>query len=479
MSDPLQAAALLEQRGLRSDAERCYRTLLDSRPEWAVARFNYACFLRRGGRLEEALAEHRRALELGIDHAEEVHSNIGVIYNELRRDDDARASFAQALALDPDYIPALYNLALLREEFGEREEALGIFHRILELNPAYHDALVRIAYAERITDPAGPVVRKLRRALRRSHLDDLTRESLHFALGKALDDCGLHDEAFLQYEAGNRLSAKRLRPYDRAAEEARVGRVIGTFDAGRLASLEPVSDRPLLFITGMFRSGSTLFEQLLAAHPQVTAGGEIDYFGRELAGAGRAFPDSIVALDAAGWQRLGAGYLDYLDRTFPGAGIVTNKRPDAFEWLGLLKSMYPNARFVNTVRNPLDTCLSIYFQQLDGGIGYAGDLANIGHRHRQYQRLMRHWSGLFGASIFDADYDAFVADPRTVAQNLLRFLGLPWHEDCLGFQRLRTRVRTASIWQVRDSVYASSSGRWRNYERRLEPARRELGQPSE
>ena len=478
MADELQAAALLEQRGLRSDAERRYRELLDHRPDWAVARFNYACFLRRGGRLEEALAEHRRALELGIDQPEEVHSNIGVICNELRRDADARASFEQALALDPEYIPALYNLALLREEFGEREAALGMFHAILELNPAYHDALVRIAYAKRITDPADPVVRKLRRQLRRSHVDELARESLHFALGKALDDCGLHDEAFLQYEAGNRLGAKRLLPYDRAAEEARIGQIIETFTAARLATLAPVSERPLLFITGMFRSGSTLFEQLLAAHPEITAGGEIDYFGRELAGAGRAFPDSIAALDAAGWQRLGSGYLDYLDRTFPGGGIVTNKRPDAFEWLGLLKSMYPNARFVNTVRHPLDTCLSIYFQQLDGRIGYACDLANIGHRHRQYQRLMQHWSGQFGASIFDADYDAFVADPRPVAQNLLRFLGLPWHEDCLGFQRLRTRVRTASIWQVRDSVYASSSGRWRNYERQLEPARRQLGQPS-
>jgi hypothetical protein len=307
-------------------------------------------------------------------------------------------------------------------------------------------------------------------------MDELTRESLHFALGKALDDCGHYDEAFLQYEAGNRIGSKRLRPYDREAEEARVGRVIDTFSDAWLAARTPVSDRPLLFITGMFRSGSTLFEQLLAAHPDVTAGGEIDYFGQALAGAGRAFPDSVAALDDAGWQRLGTGYLAYLDRTFPADRIITNKRPDAFEWLGLLKAMYPNARFVNTVRNPLDTSLSIYFQQFDGGIGYANDLANIGHRHRQYQRLMEHWRGRFGACIVDADYDAFIADPRSVAQNLLRFLDLPWHEDCLDFQRLGTRVRTASIWQVRDPVYAKSSGRWRNYERQLEPVRRELGE---
>jgi hypothetical protein len=130
--------------------------------------------------------------------------------------------------------------------------------------------------------------------------------------------------------------------------------------------------------------------------------------------------------------------------------------------------MYPNARFVNTVRNARDTCLSIWFQQFDGRLAYASDLSNIAHHHRQYQRLMTHWRGLFGDNIFDADYDAYVVEPRTVTERLLGFLGLEWHEACLEFQRTPNRVRTASVGQVREPLYRKSSGRARNYAKHLE-----------
>ena len=223
-----------------------------------------------------------------------------------------------------------------------------------------------------------------------------------------------------------------------------------------MASATPVSEAPLVFLTGMFRSGSTLFEQVLAAHPRVTAGGEIEYFMRH--------PFSFNPPD---WRPVAEGYVAYLARSFPGKDLVTNKRPDAFALLGMLKASFPNARFVNTVRDPRDTALSILFQQFDGRLGYAADLGDIAHHYRQYVRLMEHWRSLFGASIFDADYDAYVQDPRAVTSTLLAFLGLDWHEGCLEFQKNATRVRTASVAQVREPIYRKSSSRWKNYERQL------------
>lgn len=474
MQDDLQVAAQLEQQGKRADAEHCYRRLIAGQPALAVARFNFACFLRRGGQLDEALVEHQKAIDLGIDHPEEVFSNMGVIFTELRQDENAQAFLERALAVDPTYIPAMYNLALLHEEFGDLPLAQQLFEKILDVNPAYYNALIHIAHARPAAGPGDPIVRKLRRALRRSQVDPLTRESLHFALAKTLDDCSSYDEAFAQYETGNRASSIRLQPYGRQAEEDRVAEILRVFSPEWLAGRQSVSDRPLVFITGMFRSGSTMFEQVLAAHPEVAPGGEIDYFGREFALSGKPFPAAVAALDADGWRRLGGGYIDYLDRTFPAAAIVTNKRPDAFAWLGMLKALFPNARFIHTVRDPLDTCLSIYFQQLDGQIAYANDLANIAHHYALYRRLMGHWKRLFGASMFDAVYDEYIADRRRVTQDLLHFLDLPWHEGCLEFQRLPNRVRTASVWQVREPVYRKSSGRWRNYEDRLGPVRRLL-----
>jgi Tfp pilus assembly protein PilF len=452
----LKLAASLEQSGRLVDAESAYQRCIGEEPQNAEARFNYACFLRRRSRLEEALEEHQAALDLGIEKPEEVLSNMAVIQAELRRDAAAKLLLERALTVNPTYPPAIFNLALQHEEQGDRARALELFRQILEIDPSWHDALVRIAHAETVRDPDGEIVRKLRRALRRSNLNPLTRESLHFALGKALDDCARYEEAFEQFALGNAASRPRLARYDRGAVDEAVGRVIREFSPELMARATPVSEAPLVFITGMFRSGSTLFEQVLAAHPRVTAGGEIEYFMR--------FPFSF---DPPDWQPIAQGYLDYLGRSLPGKELITNKRPDAFALLGMLKASFPNARFVNTVRDPRDTALSILYQQFDGRLGYAADLGDIAHHHRQYVRLMEHWRGLFSASIFDVDYDAYVQDPRAVTERLLAFLGLDWHEGCLEFQKNATRVRTASVAQVREPIYRKSSGRWKNYERQL------------
>lgn len=470
----LELAALLERRGERDQAAQSYAAAIERQPTLAVARFNHACFLRRGGQLEEALREHQQALDLGIAQPEEVLSNMAAIHTQLRRDAVARELLERALAANPKYLPALYNLGLLREETGDRDGAIALFERILGQDPSYHDALIRIAHARRVGRVDDPVVKKLRRALRRSQLDPLTREGLHIALGKVLDDAGAYDEAFGQFQQGNRWAAARVPPYDRAATEQRTAKILETFSAEWLARAAPVSERRLIFITGMFRSGSTLFEQVLASHPAIVAGGEIEYFGPRLARLGLSFPEGLARLGADTWRALGTGYLDYLDRTFPTDRIVTDKRPDAFALLPLIRALFPNARFVHTVRDPLDTCLSIFFEQLDSGVIYATDLENAAHYYNQYRLLMTRWKVLFGAAIFDAVYDEFVVDPEPTTRALLRFLDLDWHAGCLEFQRVANRVRTASVSQVREPLYRRSSGRWRNYERHLGALRRTL-----
>jgi len=477
----LQLASLLERSNRREEAATCYRDLIERQPDVAVVRFNYACFLRRRGETDEALRQHQRALDLKIEQPEEVLSNMAVILGERHRHEEARNCLQRALNLNSSYIPALYNLALLQEEFGDRRGALALFNRILEIDPTYYNALVRITHARHIDDAEDPVVKKLRRALRHTNVDGLTRESLEFALGKALDDCGQYEEAFEHFERGNRIKSARLPPYDRASEEQRTGEIIEAFSPEWLAAVEPVSTRKLAFITGMFRSGSTLFEQVLAAHPQVTPGGEIEYFGQLLQksqspaeAAAASFPASLAKLDFARRQQIADGYLEYLDHRYPASTLVTNKRPEIVSLMGFIAGLFPNAVFVHTVRDPLDTCLSIYLHQLDSRFSYAADLGNIAHRHRQYQRLVAHWNPVIGPRIFAASYDEYVIEPERVTRALLDFLGLEWHPGCLEPQKSAKRVRTESLWQVREAVYRKSSGRWRNYERQLAPARQIL-----
>ena len=228
-----------------------------------------------------------------------------------------------------------------------------------------------------------------------------------------------------------------------------------------------VSDQPLVFICGMFRSGSTLLEQILATHPAMTAGGELDYFQQALP----PFPRGIITAPPEALPAIGQGYLDHLARHFPAGARVINKRPDNFLCLGLLKALYPNVRIINTLRQPLDNCLSLYFQPLAAAQAYANSLLDAGHYYGQYRKLLGHWRELLGDNLLDVRYEALVENPRDNIAKVLAFLQLEWHEGCLDFHRADNRVRTASVNQVRQPLYAGSSGRWQNYDRQLQPLR--------
>jgi tetratricopeptide (TPR) repeat protein len=453
-------AAIYEQLGKIEDAVEVCRRLTAARPDLAVAHFNLGCLLRRLGRLEDSLAAHEMALGLGIERPEEVWTNIAVILAELHRNAESREALAKALALNANWIPALYNLALWHEEHGDRLAATELFERVLAIDPHYDDALVRLAHMGAVSSPQDPLIARLEDALERPGLAPLLREGLHFALGKALDDCGSYAQAFAHYRAGNEASRKRLRPYDRAGAERLFLGLRQRFTPAWLGLVGPVSDRPLLFVCGMYRSGSTLLEQMLAAHPAVTGGGELDWFGRRLARDDKGWPELVTpeTLRAAG-----RGYLEHLESRFPGAACVCDKSPDNFLFLGLLKALFPRLRVLHTVRDARDICLSIYFQQFGNTLSYAADLGDIAHYLRGYRQLMQHWRELMQESILDVDYGRLVASPEHELRGVCRFLGLEWCPEMLDFRNAPLRVRTASVWQVREPLYTRSLGRWRHY----------------
>ncbi|HEX5461751.1 MAG TPA: sulfotransferase [Steroidobacteraceae bacterium] len=228
-----------------------------------------------------------------------------------------------------------------------------------------------------------------------------------------------------------------------------------------------------IFICGMFRSGSTLAERLLASHPGIEAGGELGLIPGLVNGPLRPFPASMASVSAEALARLAGGYSEELGRRCAGASYATDKRPDNFLYLGLIKRLFPQAKIVHTTREPLDNCLSVYFLHLDHGMSYALDLRDIGHYYRQYRRVMAHWQALYGEDILDFEYDAFVRDPKPAGERLFEFLGLDWQDGYLGLPA-RGAVRTASVWQVRESIYRRSSGRSRHYRKWLEELEREL-----
>ncbi|HZF15476.1 MAG TPA: sulfotransferase [Steroidobacteraceae bacterium] len=481
--DLLRQAAMLERSGQFAEAEAAYLRVLARRPDLPDTWYNLGLLQRRTGQFDKALASYREALNRGVSQPEEVHLNRGVIYSDhLRLDEAAAQELNTALEINPDYVPALFNLANLHEDFGRRTPALALYERILALQPGDPAALARYANLQSITEPDDTLIARLRVALAGHAATDADKAALGFALGRLLDACGQYDAAFDAYTAANRHSRASASPgaaaYDRKLHEHFIERVIEVFAPGRVKPVAPTLSAPPLFICGMFRSGSTLTEQVLAAHARVTAGGEIDFLPNLVRTRLAPFPERLLQTSAAELEVFAAEYTSTLGRLFPGADRITDKRPDNFLHLGLIKTLLPDAKIVHTTRDPLDNCLSIYFLHLDHGMGYALDLMDIGHYYVGYRRLMTHWKSLYGADILDFDYDALVRDPRPAIEKLLAFCGLDWDENCLAFERVVNAVKTASVWQVREPLYRRSSGRWKNYERQLAGLREYLAKAS-
>jgi tetratricopeptide (TPR) repeat protein len=475
-SDPqalLHSAAALEKAGRLGEAEAVYQRLLARWPDLPDTWYNLALLQRRAGRFDAALASYQQALDRGVRGPEEVHLNRGVIYSDyLRQDDAAERELQAALAIKPTYVPALLNLANLREDFGKQAEAGALYEKILALDPRCHTALARYTGLQKIAGPDDPLVAMVRAAIADPRTSLADRAELGFALGKALDSCKAWDAAFAAYSAANRDSRLSAAPgtgvYDARAHERFVDELIATFRPGQPAAApSPQSTRPL-FICGMFRSGSTLAEQILAAHSRVTAGGELAFLPSLVRTTLEPFPATMQSITQAQLEQLSARYLDMLARLFPRGERVTDKRPDNFLYIGLIKSLFPDARIVHTTRDPLDNCLSIYFLHLDHSMSYSLDLADIAHYYIQYRRLMAHWKALYGADIFDLDYDVLVREPRPAIERLTAFCGLEWEAACLSFEQSARAVKTASVWQVRERLYQRSSGRWRNYALHIE-----------
>lgn len=469
----LQFAAQLREAGRTFEAIAAYEQLLALRPDLPDSWYNLGWLRRQARRFPEALDAYREALDRGISGPEQVHLNRAVILSDhLGRPDEAQAELEAALGLSPRYVPALLNLGNLAEDRGLRAEARAAYERALAIEPANGLALARLAGVTEVAGADDPIVARLRAALARPGVDAFDQADLGFALGRALDAAGAHDEAFDAYRAANDAARATFGPafpgYDRAAQERLVDRLIAAFPEPSPATGDSPSSPELVFICGMFRSGSTLAEQILASHPKVTPGGELDLLPALIQAGLQPYPEAAAAADPG---QLAQFYLDGVRTLLPGAALVTDKRPDNFLHIGLIKAMFPAARIVNTVRHPLDNILSLFFVHLDPGLDYALDLEDAAHWYGQYRRLMAHWKRLYPDDILDLDYDALVAEPRPQIEALLAFCGLDWDEACLAFHEAGNVVKTASAWQVREPLYRRASGRWRHYARHLEPIR--------
>ena len=486
--------AALMQAGQFAQAAGILSRALALRPDAAEAHRDQAVAYDRLNLHEEAIPAYRRAAELAPERADVQHrlGELLVLYSryeeasrcfDLAADaqpdstvariwrSDARllqgdAAGAEqwarkAAALDPASDAAHGTLGGLLYTQGRFEDAAACFDTALRLNPRAARCWDGLAHCRKYGAGDDSVLDRLRATLDRGDLDDAARMTLHFAAGKIHDDRGEAARAMAQFDSGNALRARDL-AFDRAAFEKLVAGAIARFTPdfiARQAALSTPDETPL-FIVGMFRSGTTLAEQILSSHPHVRAGGELTVWtpaDLESGAAGEFDPARVRAAMAK--------YLSVLHGLGPSAARVTDKMPFNVFRLGAIHALMPKARIIHCRRHPVDTCLSIYTTLFRSRVGFAARKEDLVFVYRLYLRVMAHWREVLPAGVLtEVSYEQLVCDREAETRRLVAFAGLDWDDRCLRPEQNDRSIGTSSAWQARQPVYATSVDRWRRYE---------------
>jgi tetratricopeptide (TPR) repeat protein len=451
---------------------------LRSRPDNAEALANLGGALQKLGRKAEALAANQRAVAVKPGFAG-AHLNLGLSLAELGRMEEAAVAFRRARQLDPRLLQAHLRLAVTLQEMGAREAAAAAARRALACDPKSVRGWSVLSDLKTFSadDPDLAAMEALLASAKGAPANDLAE--LEFALAKAWMDAGDPGRAFARLLAANRRK-RALFAYDIEADVAQIDSIGAAFGAGGRTLPANPSSLPI-FVIGMPRSGTTLTEQILAAHPDVGAAGETPAFIELLIGALgqsglRAWPSALGELTDQSITDLGETYLARLSAEAPGKAKVVDKAPGNFRYAGLIARLFPNARVVWPRRDPIDTCFSCFATNFADRVAFANDLTELGRYHRAQERLMLRWQELIPRDRFtEVRYEALVDNLEAEARRLVAFCGLDWDPACLRFHEGRSRVRTASVNQVRRPLYRTSIGRWRPYSAYLGPLLEALG----
>lgn len=451
---------------LRAAAE-AFRAAIRLTPHAVGPYNNLAQLEMRRQNSDEALRLYRAALDIEPRNGH-LHTNLANALLALGDVEPAIFHYKQALVSLPNMADVHYGLAQALRDIGEIDKAQVHYERAMALNPDHADAMLSFSM---IADTANDAQQaRIRTAYEKSLPESEQRMLLSFALGKIEDLNKDFGAAFDFYQEGNAIRERQLR-YSIEQTRAEFQQVMGVFNKQFFTERKDfgVSDDRPIFVLGMPRSGTTLVEQILASHSQVTGTGELAYFPKsvfdEMKRADpRGYPGAATTLSEDDVQRIAADYLENARRGIDPEYLHTDKLPGNFIFIGMIRLAFPNSRIIHCTRDPRDTCISLYKTFFpSGGHHFSYNLDVLREYHCLYEKLMDHWNGLFGDSVIEVNYETLVCSPESGIRTLLDQVGLEFEPGCLEFHKTRRIVRTASAGQVRKPMFTSSIGTWERY----------------
>jgi Sulfotransferase family/Tetratricopeptide repeat len=424
-----------------------------------------ASILLKLGRRAEAEQIVARAAALAGGTAD-AYDGLAYVSTELGQHERANSLYRQAIELEPLRPRFWYNFACSERSFGRLAGAEEACNRCIALDAAqYPGYLLRSEL--RVQAPEDNHVASLQLRLADPLLDIHGRIFLGYALAKELDDLQRYEEAFRWFAAAAKARRSQIR-YEIGADERSLQRIAQVFakDAGAGQPREQPRD---IFIVGLPRSGTTLVERILTGLDGVRSNGETDNVSRALTAAAPLLRGDVFERGAAADPARVAAHYARLARPGEGAGMVIEKLPTNYLYLGAIRRALPAAKIVLLRRSPLDSCFAMYRALFGEAYPFSYDFEELARYYAAYERLMNHWREIFGDAIFEIDYEELVGRPHHVGAALAQYCAVAWKPEATDIQHNQSVSLTASAAQVRRPIYGSSSGRWRHYRANLAP----------
>jgi len=466
------AARIALHRGDRPTAIQALETTVRLNDRHAAAWANLAWLYASEGRLRRADASLKNAALTDRGHPA-TRDLIGLVFRLVGNLEASLEWHRKAVESDSAHVPFLINYANACIYTGDIDAAFDVLNRCVELEPGnaqVHWLLSRTRRAASISHI------EAMQALLENDNEPRDIAYLNYAIGKEFEDLDEPAEAFAAWSRGAAARRETV-AWDEEADQDLFDVLEEIFTPEWLAEQRSdCFDATPVFILGMPRTGSTLLDRMLDAHPVVSSAGELRHFGfagRRITGLRERLQFSAPLLRAAASSdvaAIGEAYVASIAPLKGDAVHVIDKLPSNFIYLPLILAALPNARILHVRRNAADTCLAIFKQLFADAYLYSYDLEELARHYVRYYRLMDTWRERFPGRFIDVDYESLVSNPEETLRPVLQYIGLSWNPACLDYFKGAAHSSTASAVQVREAPHSRSVGRWQRHEQELQPA---------
>jgi Tfp pilus assembly protein PilF len=461
-----------QEKGDLVSAVNAYKNAIDNDNNYPTAHNNLGKIFLASGEIDSSIKHLECAITLKSDFAD-AHNNLGSAFLRINKLNDAIKSYKKAIALKPDFAVANNNLGIAYLRTGDPKLASKFFENAITITPGYATAHHNLS-GVKVYKEKDKQVSLIESLLIENNLSQKERIYLNFALAKAYEDLGNHEELFKHLNEGNRIRKKEMS--NSIADSEEHNELIKLFFNSnninniKLTYRDSLPIRPI-FIVGMPRSGTSLVEQIISSHHEVYGAGEVNNFHNIIMPIiEKHAVNENYNLKNDEFALIRKQYSNSLERFYANEKVITDKWILNFKTIGFILSAFPESKIVHLKRDARATCWSIYKHYFsDEGNRWAYDYQDLARFYKSYVGLMDYWHNLFPGKIYDISYEDLTSDQEKETRNLLRYCDLDWDENCLNFYTNTRAVKTASAVQVRNKMYQGSSDVWRQYSEHLKP----------